>query len=196
MTSMSPSEPGRPFRRCHAQAAQQTPPDPAGGRYPPPRQAPGRDRRHQCCFRSALRVADLDAVVFVVLRSGPAFAAASVVAASEAMRSAVVSAGVQLVEAASWLGDRRPRVPRPSSRGSFRGGGFRRGWAAGWGLPLRRRRVRLGLLRLLILLLESVRRLERPGFCIVQSGTFNIAAQLRRPACLGSPSLSPRAPRS
>ena len=40
-------------------------------------------------------------VVFVVLRSGPAFAAASVVAASEALRSAVVSAGVRLVEAAS-----------------------------------------------------------------------------------------------
>ena len=29
-------------------------PDPTGGRYPPPRQAPGRDGRHQCCFRSAL----------------------------------------------------------------------------------------------------------------------------------------------
>ena len=43
-----------PSRRCHAQAAQQTPPDPTGGRYPPPRQAPGRDGRHQCCFRSAL----------------------------------------------------------------------------------------------------------------------------------------------
>ena len=37
-----------------AQAAQQTPPDPTGGRYPPPRQALGRDGRHQCCFRSAL----------------------------------------------------------------------------------------------------------------------------------------------
>jgi hypothetical protein len=39
--------------------------------------------------------------VYVVLQSGPAFAAASVVAASEAPRSAVVSAGVRLVEAAS-----------------------------------------------------------------------------------------------
>jgi hypothetical protein len=40
-------------------------------------------------------------VVSVVLQSGPAFAAASVVAASEAPRSAVVSAGVRLVEVAS-----------------------------------------------------------------------------------------------
>ena len=38
-------------------------------------------------------------VVSVVLQSGPAFAAASVVAVSEAPRSAVVSAGVRLVEA-------------------------------------------------------------------------------------------------
>ena len=31
-----------------------TPPGPTGGRYPPPRQALGRNGRHQCCFRSAL----------------------------------------------------------------------------------------------------------------------------------------------
>src|SRR5262249_32703646 len=38
-----------------------TPPDATGGRYPPPRQAPGRDGCRQCGSRSALRAADLDA---------------------------------------------------------------------------------------------------------------------------------------
>src|SRR5262245_3667264 len=45
-------EPGGSSRRCHAQAAQQTPPDATGGRYPPPRQAPGRDGCRQCGSRS------------------------------------------------------------------------------------------------------------------------------------------------
>ena len=40
-------------------------------------------------------------VVFVVRRSGPGFAAGGVVVGYEALRSAVVSAGVRLVEAAS-----------------------------------------------------------------------------------------------
>src|SRR5262249_59002926 len=47
-------EPGGSSRRCHAEAAQQTPPDATGGRYPPPRQAPGRDGCRQCGSRSAL----------------------------------------------------------------------------------------------------------------------------------------------
>ena len=76
-------------------------------------------------------------VVFVVLRSGPAFAAASVVAASEALRSAVVSAGVRLVEAASvaW-GSQAPDSAaqfawQASVVVAFVGAGRR-----GWGLPL------------------------------------------------------------
>ena len=98
----------------------------------------------------------------MVLRSGPAFAAASVVAASEALRSAVVSAGVRLVEAASvaWgsqAPDSAAQFAWPASVVvAFVGAG-----AVGLGSAARRSRVRLGLLRLLILLLRSVRRLGR-----------------------------------
>src|SRR5262245_32854201 len=48
------ARPGGSSRRCHAQAAQQTSPDATGGRYSPPRQAPGRDGCRQCGSRSAL----------------------------------------------------------------------------------------------------------------------------------------------
>src|SRR6476660_6326602 len=54
-------ERGQSTAAAYVPLAQQTPPDPTGGRYPPPRQALGRDGRHQCCFRSALRAAHFDA---------------------------------------------------------------------------------------------------------------------------------------
>ena len=74
-------------------------------------------------------------VVSVALRSAPAFAAASVVAASEALRSAA-SEGVRLAEAAfRGVGIAGPGFRGPVRVAGFRGGGFRRGWG-GWGLPL------------------------------------------------------------
>jgi len=43
-----------PYREIGQRAVAYEPPDATGGRYPSPRQAPGRDGCRQCCSRSAL----------------------------------------------------------------------------------------------------------------------------------------------
>jgi hypothetical protein len=56
-TKAAPPHPSGPSRRRYRKKRawpSQTPPDATGGRYPPPRQAPGRHGCRQCCSRSAL----------------------------------------------------------------------------------------------------------------------------------------------